>query len=483
MFRSLFWKLFFVFSGLLFLSLVLQILAGVYFDLVQGQDYFLENRQEEHRNWNQLFAPLVAANDTSAVCQVVRDNAEVQSLYVFEVFDADENLIIRYPKIPSDSLVISPKDIRTWNEWAESPVLQFFANIKREFTQVENKLREIYVSGELIDNGDLIGYYCLRHQEPEPTFLWQVVWQGFVVTLIFTMGFGFMIFRYFWKRIRRLIGVIEEFRDGNLKSRARIRTKDEIGKVSGAFNEMANQIEENIETIQKYDTQRREFIANMSHDLRTPLTSIGGYIETLQIKGDRATSDEMERYLGIIEKNTSFISNMIADLLELSKLESGQIKMNFQPIQFDELVSDVVMGFTPLIEKKNIQLTLNAPDEIEQLRLDHHQIERVIQNLYKNAVKFTPNNGFIQIDILDMKDSVQFAIMDSGIGIPPEQLDKVFDRFFRTKESKQNFEGTGLGLAIAREIIRNHGGDIYAESPKDGGAKFCFHLPWEFTKK
>ncbi len=481
--NSLFWKLLLTVSILIIASLVIQIMAGMYFGNLHDQKSFHSLVQDEIDARNEKFSPFLAKKDTISLKQAVSQELEIYSHNIFEIFDENDKLILRYPRIQNDIFQMSAGDIRKFEKWTKSPWKRFFTELLREFTRKDQKMHKIYVAGRLFYNDNLVGYFSIRDDFPEREILiLDIAWQGLMFSLIVTLIFAIPMFLLFWERIKKLIDVIREYREGNLEARITEKSKDEIGLVGSAFNKMAAQNKEYIETIKQYDIQRREFVANVSHDLRTPLTSIRGYVETLLMKGNRVDFDEQTRYLETIETNASFISNMIADLLELSKLESGQIEMRFEPHQFEDIVGDIVMGFASLIDNKNIQLTFNCPGGIETTLLDKHQIERVVQNLYKNAIKFTQENGAIAIEITETPQNVVFSISDNGPGIAPKHLEKVFDRFFRTKESKKKFEGTGLGLAIAREIVHNHDGNIHAESELGKGAKFWFEIPKNRTK-
>ncbi|MBC8456047.1 HAMP domain-containing histidine kinase [bacterium] len=475
--NSLFWKLLLAVSALIIVSLVIQIMAGMYFGSLHDQKSFYSLVQDEVDARNEKFSPLLAKKDTTALKQAISQELEVYQHNIFEIFDENDALILRYPQIQNDSLQTTAKDIRFYMGWVKSPWKQFLTQLQRELTRKEQKMLEIYSAGKLIYNDNLVGYFSIRDNFPERApFVLDITWQGLMFSLVVTLLFAIPMFLLFWGRIKSLINVIRKYREGNLETRFTEKSKDEIGMVGLAFNKMAAQIEENIATIKQYDMQRREFTANVSHDLRTPLTSIIGYVETILMKWKNADPESI-RYLETINTNASFMSNMIADLTELSKLENRQIEMRFEPHQFDDIVGDIVMGFASLINNKNIQLTFDCPDEMETVLLDKHQIERVVQNLYKNAIKFTPQNGAIAIEITETSENVVFSILDNGPGIDPKYLEKVFDRFFRTKESKKKFEGTGLGLAIAKEIVHNHNGNIHAESEVGKGAKFWFEIP------
>jgi len=228
------------------------------------------------------------------------------------------------------------------------------------------------------------------------------------------------------------------------------------------------------------EKMRSEFVANVSHELRTPLTSIQGFIETLK---DEKTNDpeKVQHFLKIIERQSDRMNHLIEDLLHLSKLESREIKMDFQDIQLDELVHKILLEFKEKIEKKKHKITLNIPPHLPLIRADYENIELVFSNLLSNAIHYTPEKGKIAISVSERIKDVYIEISDNGIGIASEHLPRIFERFYRAnKDRSRKFGGTGLGLAIAKHIVKAHKGTIGVDSTPEKGSKFFFTLPKNF---
>ena len=253
---------------------------------------------------------------------------------------------------------------------------------------------------------------------------------------------------------------------------------DEIGQLEFAFGAMANKLYEQFESLKKTDQLRRELVSNVSHDLRTPLASMHGYVETLLIKNDELSPEKRREYLEIARKHTQRLGELIGDLFELSKLDSASIHPSVEAFSLAELLHDTVHDFGLDAEKRNVNLTIEAPDDPSIVYADIGLVQRVLENLIRNALKFTPTGGKISIRLDKKPGAVAVAIEDTGCGIAEKDLEHVFDRFYRAENTTQ--EGTnsaGLGLAIVRKILDLHGSRITVSSELDRGTCFKFDLP------
>ena len=232
-----------------------------------------------------------------------------------------------------------------------------------------------------------------------------------------------------------------------------------------------------ITEIKNLERMRMEFVANVSHELRTPLTSIKGFVETLK---DGAIDDarNSRRFLNIIETHTERLDNLINDLLELSKIESRELKMDFQAVNLRELTEEVVANFKGAMERKGLVAAVDFPGQFPQVKADPEKIKQVFSNLIDNAIKFTPKNGRICIRAVDKEKEARIEVSDTGIGIPPEHLPRLFERFYRVDKARsRELGGTGLGLSIIKHIVQAHGGKVGVESEFGQGSKFFFTLP------
>lgn len=248
--------------------------------------------------------------------------------------------------------------------------------------------------------------------------------------------------------------------------------RDAAGRVAGAvavFHDVTGQ--------EKLEAMRREFVANVSHELRTPLTTIKSYVETIL---DGAVDDPRlaERFLRVVAGETDRMARLVNDLLTLSQLDSGRIRLEPRPLDPADLVRAVAERFGERCRKKGITLEVEAGAGLPRLAGDRDRLEQVLTNLVSNAVDFTPSEGRITISAEPVPGGVVLAVRDTGAGIPPEDLPRIFERFYRVDKARsREFGGTGLGLAIARELVEAHGGRIAIESALGRGTAVRVTLP------
>ncbi len=297
-----------------------------------------------------------------------------------------------------------------------------------------------------------------------------------LVTLLFAAILGALSVWYLTKNLRELVYAAKRFQQGDLRYRIQNAEKSDLAGVTTTYNSMAETILNDMEQIKSLEALRRELIANISHDLRTPLAIIQGYIETLQMKDAELTQEERSDYLKIINSSGERLSKLITQLFEYSKLEANQIEPKPEPFLISELANDVHRNYQVLAHQKNIDLKLEMDEGIPLVFADISLVERAIQNLMDNALKFTPENGEVTVEIRPDQSNVEIAIKDSGPGILQENQALIFERYRRTKTGKQK-EGAGLGLAIVKKIMELHNSKIRVFSIPDEGTTFSFSLP------
>jgi len=223
---------------------------------------------------------------------------------------------------------------------------------------------------------------------------------------------------------------------------------------------------------------RSEFVANVSHELKTPLTSIKGYVETLAEPGALEDKETVSKFFKIIHKQTLRLEALVKDLLTLSAIESKEVAMDMQPCDLATIAHSVVNVLKAQIQNAQQKVTLNIPSNLGQVILDRNQIEQVLINLVDNAVKFTPKGGSIEISVVDQNPYIRVDVKDSGIGIEPQHLPRLFERFYRVDKSRSTeLGGTGLGLAIVKHIVLAHQGKVEVQSKAGVGSTFSVFLP------
>lgn len=253
---------------------------------------------------------------------------------------------------------------------------------------------------------------------------------------------------------------------------------DEIDQLSQSFITMSARIKEQIGQLKENDRLRRELVSNISHDLRTPLSAMQGYLETLIIKGNELADDERSRYLKIARRHTVRLGMLIGDLFELSKLDSASVTPNLEAFSLPELVQDVAQEFQLEADNKNIALAVdldaNTPFTVGDIGL----IQRVLENLVRNAIRFTPAGGEVTLSIAQRPRSVAVAVSDTGPGIDDQDIPRIFDRFYRAVRGEEaRSDSSGLGLAIVKRILDLHDSRITVLSKPDAGTRFEFELP------
>ena len=295
------------------------------------------------------------------------------------------------------------------------------------------------------------------------------------VNFILTGIIGLLLFFVLTRRLRLITNAVSDFEKGRYKKKVTVKSHDEIGQLTEAFNKMASTIDSNIDEIKNNDRLRRDLIANISHDLRSPLASVQGYLETIMIKEEKLSPKERGEYLEIVHKNIQRLSRLVDDLLELSKLDAKQIKPNPENFSISELTQDVVLKFKPQAEKQHITIHTNFPSSIPIVAADIGMIERALSNLLDNALIYTPEKGEVSVEVQEKDKEVSVKVSDNGKGIAENDLPHVFDRFYRADKSRST-EGTGLGLAITKKIIEAHQGTIEVQSHLNKGTTFQFDL-------
>ena len=261
--------------------------------------------------------------------------------------------------------------------------------------------------------------------------------------------------------------------DGRIYAMRYDRFKDENGSDIGII-----MIIQDITESQQLENMQTDFVANVSHELKTPLTNIKSYTETL-LDGALEDRETSKHFLGIIDSEADRMNRLVKDLLQLSRMDNGKTNRNFKESNVIALLSTAVAKMEVAAENKHQQLNV-LYDRGADIRamVDRDSFEQVILNVLSNAIKYTDDGGRIDVDAVEHGNSVRISVKDTGIGIPPEALPRIFERFYRVDKARSRaMGGTGLGLAITKQIVEEHGGTIEAESREDDGTKFIITLP------
>ena len=301
----------------------------------------------------------------------------------------------------------------------------------------------------------------------------EAVLVGFVISVVVSL----IVSKTLLSPIQGMTKAAEAMADGDFSTMINVESEDEIGILATTFNDMAARIETMLEELKNAEMLRREFVANVSHELRTPLTSIRTYAETIS-DSKTIPQETEEEFLRVIINESDRMTKIVQDLLELSRFDSGHTTLTVEPFSIEHSVRDVYAAIALEARKRDHILNLELEWKLPVINGDRARIEQVLMNIITNALKYTPDGGTIDIYGGSSNDIVWIRIEDTGIGIPKEDLTRVFDRFYRVDKARSRESGgTGLGLSIAKEIVIMHGGDIDLESTPGEGTAVTITLP------
>jgi len=302
-----------------------------------------------------------------------------------------------------------------------------------------------------------------------------------IVILIMILINGILTYWVSKKIVRPLIALRNastKIKDGYLNFEVKSNTNDEIGELCKEFEDMRCRLKESVEIQLQYENNRKELISNISHDLKTPVTAIKGYVEGIK-DGVADTPEKMDKYLNIIYKKANSIDKLIDELFIFSKLDLNKLTFDFERVDIKSYLSDSMEELRFDLEKSNVEIQLidKIEDEIF-IQADREKLRRVILNIVQNSVNYMDKeSGKIKITLKDLGNFVQFEINDNGRGISQDALPYIFDRFYRADPSRNSRTGgSGLGLAIAKRIVIGHGGEIWVESKVKIGTSIFFTI-------
>jgi signal transduction histidine kinase len=334
-------------------------------------------------------------------------------------------------------------------------------------------------------------YIVLRREEHQPGAARlrtsYAVGEGAGVILtaaVLSVALSLLFLRLLTRRLGVLEAAIRHFRDANGMATPERREPDpqlrgdEVDRLEALFGDLAARIEAQMEALKSTDVMRRDLLANVSHDLRTPLTTLLAHLETLQMKQSELTQEERSEYLQVAASQSRRIGLLVEQLLEAAKLEAGQVVVSAEPFAIGELLQDVVQKFALAARDRGIALDVDAMSAATMVNGDIALLERVLDNLIDNALRHTLAGGRVTVHSEPLGERVRVAVTDTGPGLTPAEAERVFDRFYRGDPGRSTNSGqSGLGLAIVRSILDLHGSKVSVESQPGRGASFYFDLP------
>jgi signal transduction histidine kinase len=479
--NSLFWKISAVFAALL-------TILGIVYIVIASQvsrQYFMQINQRLYgdiaSNLVGITKPLKNGHpDTSVTHDIMHSIMVMNPSAEVYLLDTDGKIL---------DYVVPGKTVKTARVRLD-PVKKFLDQKGSGYVTGDNPRapgeESVFSAAPIYENGRLAGYaYAVLASEKERQILamsstnlfFSLGTRIFIVTLIIALIVGLITFFLITDSVRKIAAVVSRFKSGDQHARIEGNIGGNLGLLTSSFNEMADTIVENIHKITETDRLRQELIANVSHDLRTPLSILQGYVETLLIKKGNLTEAEEDRYLKTIMDSSKKLSSLVEQLFQYSKLEANQIQPHKEAFLLDELASDMHVKYELLAKEKGVDLQLVQPGYLPPVFADLALTERVLQNLLDNALKFTPSGGQIKMELLPRSNGVEVVIADTGIGISHEDQLYIFDRHKQMAESSFTTKGMGLGLAIVKKILDLHNVNIHVQSTLGSGSSFWFELP------
>ena len=480
-FNSFFWRI----SAVFFLLLGFIGLAYIFITVHYSSRYFEEVNQHLNKN----IASDIAAHSTPFIGEKVNEKAmeemfnHIMSINPsLEVYLLDQKGKILSFYAPEKKVVLNKINLL--------PVQQFIMTGGKEYVTGDDPrhpgIEKAFSAAPVLSNGDLSGYiYVVLAGEEYDTvskslarnYLLQVGSRTMLLTLIATFLIGLIIIRVITGNFTKILEVMQKFREGDLQARVRMQSTGDVKQVAIIFNEMADILTANVEKLKQVEILRRELIANVSHDLRTPISIIQGYIETLQMKADTLTIEERNNYLQTISESTGKLEKLVSELFELSKLEANQVEPKKEPFFISELINDICRKYDLIAKAKSIKLQPSLAKDLPLVDADVALIERVMQNLIDNAIKYTPEGGTIILQTIYRENKVEVSVTDSGIGIPENEREQIFGRYYKANNYTELKNSAGLGLAIVKKILDLHNSSLELVSQVNSGSTFIFNLP------
>jgi signal transduction histidine kinase len=298
-----------------------------------------------------------------------------------------------------------------------------------------------------------------------------------ILTLLFALVIGLIALWFITANLRNVIDTVIRFKQGDTQARINNAQNTDLAELATTFNQMADTINDNMDKLKAHDTLRRELISNVSHDLRTPLSIIHGYTETMLIKDAELKKKERKQYLKNINSSTEKLTRLVGQLFEYSKLEARQIEPHKEPFLISELAMDLYYKYQILAKESSIKLKIEMDEGLPLVFADISLVERVIQNLMDNALKFTPEGGTITLILRHNENNVECTVKDTGLGISKQDQIYIFERYRKAKAAAKGNFGAGLGLAIVKKILDIHNASIRVISEPNRGSAFQFALP------
>ncbi len=318
---------------------------------------------------------------------------------------------------------------------------------------------------------------ALRQVDTQIRVIYRAVLIGGLIAAFLMIILGYYISKSITNPIGEMKTIAQRISHGDFSKKLDVKRKDELGSLARSLNRMADDLQTQIESLKKMDQVRTDFVANVSHELKTPLTSIKGYVETLR-DGALEDTENADKFLKIINKHVDSLTNIVDDLLALSEVELKGEKLKKEIFDLKTLLDEVIQSFEHTFQERNLDFEFLSEDQKVEIFADKGKIERVLINIIDNAAKYTEKGGHIKLFLLKDENYISLQLKDNGVGIPKEDVARVFERFYRVDKARsKDVGGTGLGLSIVKHIVLLHQGSVNIKSDIGQGTEILIEFP------
>jgi len=480
-FSSLYWKV----SGIFLAFTVVLTIIFIYISVIFSADYNDEAQQKVNGE--------IAAGAIKEVSPIFIDgkvNKEAISVLMHSMMAVHPSIEV-YLLNPTGKIltfVVPEQDVKT-ETVSLDPIKRFLNRTNDKAIKGDDPRNpdspKIFSVAEIVENGQMKGYmyiilastqYTSTMAALENSFILKIGVRTLLIAFLLTSILGLLAIYIITRNLNKIIAAFQRFKAGNHSVRIDMKSGGELANVADTFNSMAETIQQNIIQLKSVEELRKELIANVSHDLRSPIASIQGFAETILLKEKNISEEERKKYLEIILQNSENLSKLVNDLFELSKLESNPKMIQQEPVQVAELVQDVADKFQIIAREKNISINTIYSKSLPLVYADIQMTDRVFQNILDNAIKYCSAGDVVTIELELLKNAVLVKITDTGKGIAEDELPYIFTRYYKGKKTAGT-NSTGLGLAIVKKILDLHKSTINVYSKINQGTRFEFNLP------
>jgi len=461
--------------------------ALLYISVQSSERYALETTQQVNREIAKHAVKEMSLIKNGQVQQVaLKDLAKHVMMInpIVEVYLLSPSGEILSHDLPADTVHLNKVDMQPVKNFIANQTLPIFGDDPRNPEQ-----KQVFSVSAIHEDGKVSGYlYTILNGRQfsdiktalDDSHNLRVGSIGMLGSILIAGLVGLLLFVLTTRRLQKLNSAVREYRNNSFQSYGlqapRKNHVDEIDELSSAIYAMTERIENQFNALQESDNTRRELIANVSHDLRTPLTSLQGYLETLLVKKEGLDDSQRDEFINIAHKQSRKLGNLVNELFELVKLETSDMKLNWEEFSLVELIQDLMHDHELQANQARITLELETNTKNPMVYADIGLVHRALENLLQNALRHSSTRDMVTFRIHDSEQGVRVAVADTGEGIAAHEIPHIFKRFYQP-ESERNQTGNGLGLAIVKRIVELHQSEISVTSVLNKGSQFAFNLP------